>query len=65
MYTNDQSKQMTIETPFSPARYQLPKIYLHFQKKNPFIKSDTFDFKSLQIFPATTVSPPLSSHDFK
>ena len=35
--------------PFPPFFYQLPKIYLHFQKKI-FLQPDAFNFKSLPAF---------------
>ena len=40
------------------------KIYFHVQKKS-LMKPNTFDFKSLPTFPATTIPHPLSSHAFK
>ena len=43
--------------------YQLPKIYLHFQNKFFFIKTETLDFKSIPDFPLTTI-PLLSHHMF-
>ena len=41
------------------------KIYLHFQNQKSFRKPETFNFKSLPIFTATTIPTPLSSNAFK
>ena len=54
------TKKSILDHPLGPMVQQIEAL-----NKKSLMKPDTFDFKSLSTFPATTIAPPLSSLAFK